>query len=553
MDWIDVLEVSYTVTTNGATADIEGGKDVFSWKQLNYDISIKGDTRRLLSDVEGFVEPGTLTALMGTSRAGKTTLLDVLAQRVGDMGIVTGNVTINGATLNESFQRRTSYIQHQDIHMAEMTVREAFRFSASLRQAHEVSQDEKYAYLEKIISILGLEDYADAVVGIPGKGLSAEKRKRTTIGLELVARPSLLLFVDEPTFGLDSQSAWSIIKLLREFADAGQVILCTIHQPSVTLIEQFDRLLLLVRGGRTVYFGDLGSDSQTALDYFASYGAPLSPQGDNPAEYLLEQIGAGATGQASLDWPSVWATSERRVIIERINHCESLGHSNLRQTSTTPMSKFATPWLQQYLLVQKRLFVQQWRSPGYINSKLVINVFGDLFMAFTFYNEKNSIQCLQNKVFSVFTVLLLCPILMVLVQTRLIELRKIYDVREKHSTCTTGASSSLQTYWLKYRSTSSSPACASYAGTSCSAGGATFPLDEARSCILSLRYTRSITQPSRKRLLWFVRTLRQPLCSPSSSTRSSWISVECCSHLVSWSASGISHTKLVHLRGLFRL
>jgi ABC-type multidrug transport system ATPase subunit len=330
MDWIDVLEVSYTVTTNGATADIEGGKDVFSWKQLNYDISIKGDTRRLLSDVEGFVEPGTLTALMGTSRAGKTTLLDVLAQRVGDMGIVTGNVTINGATLNESFQRRTSYIQHQDIHMAEMTVREAFRFSASLRQAHEVSQDEKYAYLEKIISILGLEDYADAVVGIPGKGLSAEKRKRTTIGLELVARPSLLLFVDEPTFGLDSQSAWSIIKLLREFADAGQVILCTIHQPSVTLIEQFDRLLLLVRGGRTVYFGDLGSDSQTALDYFASYGAPLCPQGDNPAEYLLEQIGAGATGQASLDWPSVWATSERRVIIERINHCESLGHSNLR-------------------------------------------------------------------------------------------------------------------------------------------------------------------------------------------------------------------------------
>jgi ABC-type multidrug transport system permease subunit len=92
------------------------------------------------------------------------------------------------------------------------------------------------------------------------------------------------------------------------------------------------------------------------------------------------------------------------------------------------MRKFATPWLQQYLLVQKRLFVQQWRSPGYINSKLAINVFGGLFMAFTFYNEKNSIQ-----VFSVFTVLLLCLILMVLVQPRLIELRKIYDVREKHS------------------------------------------------------------------------------------------------------------------------
>jgi ABC-type multidrug transport system ATPase subunit len=287
-----------------------------------------------------------------------------------------------------------------------------------------VSQDEKYAYVEKIISILGLEDYADAVIGIPGKALSAEKRKRTTIGLELVARPSFLIFVDEPTSGLDSQSAWSIIKLLRELADAGPAILCTIHQPSATLIEQFDRLLLLAREGRTVYFGDLGTDSQTVLDYFASYGAPPCPQGDNPADYLLEQIEAGATGQASLDWPSVWATlSERRVITERIDHFKSIGNSDPRQISTTPMRKFAAPWLKQYLLVQKRLFVQQWRSPGYINSKLAINVFGGLFMAFTFYNEKNSIQGLQNKVFSVFTILFLCLILMVLVQPRLIELR----------------------------------------------------------------------------------------------------------------------------------
>jgi ABC-type multidrug transport system permease subunit/ABC-type multidrug transport system ATPase subunit len=419
--------------TSGGTADIEGGKDVFSWKQLNYDINIKGTTRRLLSDVEGFVQPGTLTALMGASGAGKTTLLNVLAQRV-DMGIVTGHPTINGIALDESFQRRTGYVQQQDIHMSEMTIREAFRFSATLRQSHEVSQDEKYAYVEKIINILGLEEYAEAVIGIPGKGLSAEKRKRTTIGLELVARPSLLIFVDEPTSGLDSQSAWSIIKLLRELADAGQAILCTIHQPSATLIEQFDRLLLLARGGKTVYFGDMGTDSQIVLDYFEGYGAPPCPQGANPAEYILEQIGAGVTDHASLDWPSVWATSsERRAVTERIEHFESLGRSNASQTSSIPMRKFAASWLQQYLLVQKRLFIGQWRSPGYINSKLAINVIGGLFMAFTFYNEKNSVQGLQNKVFSVFTILLLCLILIVLVQPRLIELRKIYDVREKHS------------------------------------------------------------------------------------------------------------------------
>ncbi|RYN21216.1 Brefeldin A resistance protein [Alternaria tenuissima] len=422
------------VATGGSTPGIESGKDVFSWKHLNYDIDIKGTTRRLLSDVEGFVEPGTLTALMGASGAGKTTLLNVLAQRVGGVGIVTGDPTINGVALDASFQQRTGYVQQQDIHMAEMTVREAFRFSASLRQPQEVSLEEKYAYVEKIISILGLEDFAEAVIGIPGKGLSAEKRKRTTIGLELVARPSLLIFVDEPTSGLDSQSAWSIVQLLRDLANAGQAILCTIHQPSATLIEQFDRLLLLARGGKTVYFGDLGRDSQTVLDYFAGYGAPRCPEGANPAEYILEQIGAGATGQATLDWPSVWQSSiERRAVTERIEHFESLGRSNPAQDSSAPMRKFATSWWQQYLLVQKRLFVQQWRSPGYINSKLAINVIGGLFMGFTFYKEQNSVQGLQNKVFSVFTILLLCLILMVLVQPRLIELRKIYDVREKHS------------------------------------------------------------------------------------------------------------------------
>ncbi|CAN9268425.1 unnamed protein product [Alternaria sp. RS040] len=422
------------VATGRSTPGIESGKDVFSWKHLNYDIDIKGTTRRLLYDVEGFVEPGTLTALMGASGAGKTTLLNVLAQRVGGVGLVTGDPTINGVALDASFQQRTGYVQQQDIHMAEMTVREAFRFSASLRQPQEVSLEEKYAYVEKIISILGLEYFAEAVIGIPGKGLSAEKRKRTTIGLELVARPSLLIFVDEPTSGLDSQSAWSIVQLLRDLANAGQAILCTIHQPSATLIEQFDRLLLLARGGKTVYFGDLGRDSQTVLDYFAGYGAPRCPEGANPAEYILEQIGASATGQATLDWPSVWQSSmERRAVTERIEHFESLGRSNPAQNSSALMRKFATSWWQQYLLVQKRLFVQQWRSPGYINSKLAINVIGGLFMGFTFYKEQNSVQGLQNKVFSVFTILLLCLILMVLVQPRLIELRKIYDVREKHS------------------------------------------------------------------------------------------------------------------------
>jgi len=102
-----------------------------------------------------------------------------------------------------------------------------------------------------------MQDYADAVIGVPGSGLNIEQRKHLTIAVELVAKPPLLLFVDEPTSGLDSQTSWAILDLLERLSRAGQSILCTIHQPSAMLFQRFDRVLVLEDGGRTVYFGKL--------------------------------------------------------------------------------------------------------------------------------------------------------------------------------------------------------------------------------------------------------------------------------------------------------
>jgi ABC-type multidrug transport system ATPase subunit/ABC-type multidrug transport system permease subunit len=154
-------------------------KDIFTWEQLSYDIATHdGEMRRLLSEVSGYVKPGTLTALMGESGAGKTTLLNVLAQR-GDGGVVGGRVSVNDSAPGRSFQRQTGYVQQQDVHLAESTVREALRFSAALRQPKDVPVDEKYAYVESVIDILEMQDYAEAVIGVPGNGLSVEQRKRT--------------------------------------------------------------------------------------------------------------------------------------------------------------------------------------------------------------------------------------------------------------------------------------------------------------------------------------------------------------------------------------
>lgn len=220
---------------------------IFQWHNVCYDIKIKNEERRILDHVDGWVKPGTLTALMGVSGAGKTTLLDVLATRV-TMGVIQGEMLVDGQQRDSSFQRKTGYVQQQDLHLETTTVREALNFSAILRQPAHVSRQEKLDYVDEIIKLLEMEEYADAVVGVPGEGLNVEQRKRLTIGVELAAKPQLLLFLDEPTSGLDSQTSWSILDLLEKLKNNGQAILCTIHQPSAVLFQRFDRLLFLAKG-----------------------------------------------------------------------------------------------------------------------------------------------------------------------------------------------------------------------------------------------------------------------------------------------------------------
>ena len=259
---------------------------IFTWRNVCYDIPVKGGQRRLLDNVSGWVKPGTLTALMGVSGAGKTTLLDVLAKRVS-IGVVSGEMLVDGKPPDTSFQRKTGYVQQQDLHLSTTTVREALRFSALLRQPKSVSKQEKYKFVEEIIEMLDMHDFADAIVGVPGEGLNVEQRKLLTIGVELAAKPALLIFLDEPTSGLDSQSSWAICSFLRKLAAHGQAVLSTIHQPSALLFQQFDRLLFLAQGGKTVYFGEIGEQSRTMLEYFEGNGARPCDSKENVSHWAL--------------------------------------------------------------------------------------------------------------------------------------------------------------------------------------------------------------------------------------------------------------------------
>ncbi|KAK6885197.1 Multidrug resistance protein CDR1, partial [Candida tropicalis] len=184
--------------------DLSKEREIFFWKDLTYKIKIKKEDRTILDHVDGWVEPGQITALMGATGAGKTTLLNCLSGRLS-VGVITdGARMVNGHTLDSSFPRSIGYVQQQDIHLPTTTVREALQFSAYLRQSRKNSKKEKDEYVQYIIDLLDMNSYADALVGVAGEGLNVEQRKRLTIGVELVAKPKLLLFLDEPTSGLDS-------------------------------------------------------------------------------------------------------------------------------------------------------------------------------------------------------------------------------------------------------------------------------------------------------------------------------------------------------------
>lgn len=123
----------------------------------------------------------TNSYFQGASGAGKTTLLDVLASRV-TMGVISGDMFVNGHLRDQSFQRKTGYVQQQDLHLETATVRESLTFSALLRQPKKIPTAEKLAYVDEVIRLLEMEDYAEAIVGVPGEGLNVEQRKRLTIG-----------------------------------------------------------------------------------------------------------------------------------------------------------------------------------------------------------------------------------------------------------------------------------------------------------------------------------------------------------------------------------
>ena len=392
------------------------GRETFSWQNVCLDVMVKNKSSRLLNNVSGWVRPGTLTALMGVSGAGKTTLLNALAQRVS-YGTVVGDFYLDGRPLPVSFKRNVAYVQQQDVHLETSTVREALQFSAILRQPAQVPKAEKLAFVEDLIHRLEMTEFADAVVGVAGRGLGVEQRKRLSIAVELAAKPTMLMFLDEPTSGLDGHSSQAILTLLRRLAAGGLGIICTIHQPSAMLFQQFDRLLLMAHGGRVSYFGDIGPESETVLGYFGDRGPRRCEGAENPAEYLLDVL--QSADNAEYDWPSLWANSmeakqvaaelEGMKMSQGVDGASHEAHGNKGKRAT----EYSVPLIWQIPPVFRRTLQQHWRSPTYILSKYMLGIACSLFIGFSFWQSGFTIMDTQN---ALFAILMMCAVFSALVQ-----------------------------------------------------------------------------------------------------------------------------------------
>ncbi|KAK9101862.1 hypothetical protein Sjap_019116 [Stephania japonica] len=344
------------------------------------------DRLLLLKGLSGSFRPGVLTALMGVSGAGKTTLMDVLAGRKTG-GYIEGNVTISGYPKNqETFARISGYCEQNDIHSPNVTVYESIVYSAWLRLPSEVDSNTRKMFIEEVMELVELTPLRGAIVGLPGvRGLSTEQRKRLTIAVELVANPSII-FMDEPTSGLDARAAAIVMRTVRNTVDTGRTVVCTIHQPSIDIFEAFDELFLLKRGGEEIYVGPLGHYSCHLIKYFeAINGVARIKDGYNPATWMLEVTTISQEGILGVDFAELYKQSDLyQRNKQRIRELSSPapGSSDLHFSTT-----YSQPFLTQCMACLWKQNLSYWRNPPYTAVRLFFTVFIALMFGSIFWKQ----------------------------------------------------------------------------------------------------------------------------------------------------------------------
>ncbi|GAB2246124.1 hypothetical protein Droror1_Dr00001617 [Drosera rotundifolia] len=381
-----------------------GGVAYLVWEDLTVVIPSRGDgpSRWILHGIRGYAEPGRIMAIMGPSGSGKSTLLDSFAGRLSSNVVMTGDIRLNG---KKKIDRGViAYVTQEDVMLGTLTVRETITYSAQLRLPPTLSKEEVKDIVEGTIMEMGLHDCSDTLIGNWHlRGISGGERKRLSIAIEILTRPSLLC-LDEPTSGLDSAASFFVVQLLRNLAkESRRTIITSIHQPSSEVFALYDDLFLL-SSGETVYFGE----AKSALTFFAQAGFPC-PSRRNPSDHFLRCINSdfdkvtatllGSYGKTDMERMSdplmiVETGRIKATLIEKYRWSEYAVRvrakiqelSSINMPSTHKLATARPSWLKQLYILTRRSFTNMCRDIGYYWARLVTYIIVAICVGSVFYD-----------------------------------------------------------------------------------------------------------------------------------------------------------------------
>lgn len=306
----------------------------------------------LLKNAIGAIEPGTVTAVLGPSSSGKSVLLKLLAGRGNQLSnvSVTGDIFVDGRRATGT--SHGSYVpQSNDSLNGVLTVREVITYSLRLTDRTGMDGEARKARVNEVISQMALDVCADTKIGtFYMAGISGGQKRRTSVAVEMVHKPSLLI-ADEPTSGLDTTAAVNVIRNIRASVESdstsGSII--SIHQPNAELLSLFHNIILLV-DGETMFCGTLAE----AQSHFSNLGISLSGPGTPTELYLSEMDNlfsndTNDTESGNQDFAAAFYQSDlRKVLEDKVKACDT------GRTYQSP--GHATSWLVQFSVLLHRAF-----------------------------------------------------------------------------------------------------------------------------------------------------------------------------------------------------
>ncbi|CAF4166636.1 unnamed protein product [Rotaria magnacalcarata] len=378
------------------------------------------EVKQVLFNASGCFTRG-MNAIMGPSGCGKSSLLDMLADRKDPRG-VSGTVLVHGSPRDSSYKYTVGYVVQEDICSGTLTIRENLYFSISLRFPGQLSANQKDERVRAVIEEVGLKGCADTRVGTEFlRGISGGEKKRTCIGMELVLSPEIL-FLDEPTTGLDASTASSIMNCLKDLSERHRTIIFSIHQPRYSIFKIFDTVMFMCQG-RCLYHGS----TKDVVPFFSSYDYQCEPY-DNPADFALDAlIAIGQKPDTMRKLNNIYNTTwENRLSVlpqggDSAN-AENLGYKR-RQYPVKKLRSLAV----EIIYLSQRTLRNTIRNPSLALSQVGVSIILGLLVGLLFYDLKRTTEPgVQNRLAVALIYAILTAVVMMLFSGFILDLSSVF-------------------------------------------------------------------------------------------------------------------------------